>query len=199
MAICRDIVDSMLAELRTLQQQDHVSWKEQVTAVKTKLAKYDDKQRRLTGVYVDGTMITSEFREAKAKLLAERHSSAEKLKFLEQNQKTRFEPSIRFIRGLTKPSEVAASGDPVSLRDFLKKTGSNLRVMNGRLKWEGRGPWNYVMASGFSTLRAGAAPRLGAAENPAVHDCPTWGPDRSAARMLLGQIQAFFEENPLWE
>ena len=208
-------IDRMVALVQEQQSKESDSVAAEVKEMHTEIIKLDDKQRRLIDVYVEGTLQADLFQKRKEKLLRQRRELTEKLTFLENHPKQRFEPAIRFIRGLTKPQTVMTANDPRQLRDFLKKVGSNLSIKDGRVMSEFRGPWKTVAAQGFLAARRRAASESVASQFVSHAKfstlCRPSNANRTDELVRLGAgrenrtmhfvdaIGQFFKDNPTWE
>jgi hypothetical protein len=115
----------------------------------------------MTG-YLDNLFSPEEYRARKNQILAEKQGLAERLTSLRQNHETRFEPVIRFVRGLKEAKIAASSTDAVEKREFMKRIGSNLELVNRTLRFVPRNAWQFVVDSGRLAQRTTAPAIAGA-------------------------------------
>ncbi len=140
--------DWMLAELGTQQRRDTQATVADITAFQNRNREIDQKIDRLTDAYMAEALTLDEFREAKGKLITERQGSKEKRKTVEANRASRFEPVIGFVKALQQASLEQPTRTVTENRDFFRKVGSNLTVMDGKASWEAHGPWKTVIDYG---------------------------------------------------
>ena len=151
-ALPSDVADRMVKQLRAEQKDDVLAAARQVNDAKAELAKHAEKEQRLTMAYVNGDLQLENFNSAKRRLLLDKDHLREKLAFWEKNHGKRFEPASRFIKALQRAEAVVAQGDPVTQRDFLKNTGSNLQLKDRKLTVVFSGGWDVAWQSRFSRL-----------------------------------------------
>ena len=75
-------------------------------------------------------------------------SVSERLTALEQNRGKRFEPAIRFVNDLKQAGFLIAGDDFAAQRDLFKKTGSNLKIEDRKIRNEFRDAWKIVAEQG---------------------------------------------------
>jgi site-specific DNA recombinase len=189
------IGSALIAQLQTQQRKDTAGAANDVRRIDATITRYDEKVRRLTDAYVDGTLTANEFRVRKDKLVLARQKSVEILTTLKERPLERLEPAIRFIRVSMKAQTVAESGDPVQQRDLFQKAGSNLFVRDGKIVWEARGAWKHVVNAGFFRNRPSAP--AGFVGTPSTI-FSSWSAMSSAARRLHDGIATFFGDDPSW-
>ncbi|MDZ4756090.1 MAG: hypothetical protein SGJ11_16530 [Phycisphaerae bacterium] len=80
-------------------------------------------------------------------MLGDRQRAKEQLALVTGSSGNRFEPAIRFVKSCKQTGLLAASGTAEEERDHLRKTGSNLLLLNRELVWEPRGAWQLVAES----------------------------------------------------
>ena len=160
-----------------------------------------NKERRLTEVYVEGSLPALDFQKKKENLLRNKRVLTEKLRFLDNNPKKRFEPAVRFCRGLTKPQSVVTANNPRELRDFFKKVGSNFCIKDGRVMCDFRGPWKLVAGQGFFAARRRAASESVASKFASQSNFPALCSvrDEDRIRQFMNGMSQFFKDNPTWE
>ena len=193
LAVPDDVIDLAVSQLEQEQKAEAQSWASDLRELKTTLASFEDKHRRLTDLYIDGSVPAEEYHRAKERLLRSRRELSEKIAFLEKNRDTRLEPAIRFIRGLAEPRRVAEGGDPEKIRDFLKKVGSNLTLRDGKVRWQPQGAWKHVAGQRFSGKRA---PVAGARQTGDRARFSNGSAPSSAARRLLVKVRALVKDSP---
>jgi hypothetical protein len=194
LALPQETIESSLAELELQQQREVATWNQEIKNITAQIVAFDVKLKRLTEVYVDGTMPLSNFNLTKEKLLKLKRSSMEKLTFAQSHRKTPLEPAIRFIRGLTEARIVAEVGDATQKRDLLQKVASNLKLNNQRVLWTPRGPWKYVAETARFVRRASRAANASSSPHATFSTrCAV-----SCATRLPVASSLFFKDNPVW-
>ena len=186
-----------IAELRAKQAAEAASVADDLVQLRARVASIDEKHRRLADLYVDGSLAAAEFHAKKEKLLRITRQLSENIAFLEKHPKERFEPVIRFIGGLTEPQKLIESNNYSKQRDFFKKVGSNLFIKNGRIMWEGRGPWKILVAQRRLGARASLTPASSVVpdeKNPTL--CSAGSENRTV--VVLDAVCEVFKDNPNW-
>ena len=158
-----ETADWMVAELYRQREQKSGASEAARTATQKEIEKLDGQIDRLTAAYLDHAAFTpAEFRGRKSDLLNTKQLVVEKLNAFNTDEVVRFEPLIRFLNRSKQAKYVAARGEPKELRAELEKTGSNLQLLNQKLKWEPRGAWKLVVAQG-SMAHPHTAPEISGA------------------------------------
>jgi hypothetical protein len=149
--------------------------------------------------YLDQLFSEQEYRAKKNQILADKQGLNERLKTLNQTHETRFEPCIRFVNRLKEAKIAASSTDDAEKRDFLKKVGSNLELVNRTLRFVPRNAWQLVVDSGRLAQRTTAPAIAGAGcvgetdQNLSLAESMI---PRSNQRALLDALKQFFKDNP---
>ena len=146
-----------------------------VQSLKSQIEKYKDKLDKLLELQLSGVISTEEYTEKKQKILNQKIEISEKLKTFQQKGFSWLEPAKRFILEANEAKNVALKGNLVEKRDFLKKVGSNLVLINQQIKYFPRGAWKILGNLGnlparhslrHQALASGSAePRSGEAQN----------------------------------
>ncbi len=144
-ALPEDWADWMIEELETKQQQAIHSAEEQVAQIQRGISGIDGKLELLMTGYLDKAISLPEYQIAKNRLVEEKRSQTDQLIAMERNRSKRFEPVIRFIKASKNAGFLSKTSETESQRDFLKKTGSNHRLLNRELLWEPRGAWKTLV------------------------------------------------------
>ena len=191
----RDVRAPRITDTRRATAQEAATWHQEIKAITSQIAGFDVKLKRLTEVYVDGTMPLSNFNQTKEKLLKQKRSFLEKLAFAQSHRKTPLEPAIAFIRGLTQARIVAEGDDNTKKRDLFQKVASNLKIQHQRVKWTPRGPWKYVAETARIARRASRASNASETGDAIF---PIQCAASCASRWPVATYCLFFKGNPAW-
>ena len=123
--------DKMLAEVERWTQADTSKQAELVARQKIELARITARLDRLLEVFIDGTIGRDEFTAHKEKLTNEKSALAESIADFEGKGASRFKPLADFITASKQVKYTAETEDLAELRNWHKKTGSNL-IFAGR-------------------------------------------------------------------
>jgi len=140
--------DWMIAEVEKEKANDVLAAAEAEAAIKKDIDGIDQKLDRLMVGYLNNLFGGDEYRERKNKLIAEKQGLSEKLTIVAKNRQSRFEPVRQFVLELKHAGIVASQGSAQEKRDFLKKVGSNLEIVNRTLRLVPRHAWKLVVDSG---------------------------------------------------
>jgi hypothetical protein len=146
LALPPDWADWMIAELEADQVKDsqEAATAEAQTALELRQA--EEKIDRLTAAYLEATITLPEYREMKNRLIADKQLLKEKLVAFGENRSKRFEPAIRFIKA-SKEAGILATDENISSRlNFFKKVGSNLTLVNRKVRFTPRDAWQTLAA-----------------------------------------------------
>jgi LPS O-antigen subunit length determinant protein (WzzB/FepE family) len=136
--------DWIIAELEQHKVNDALTAEEAEESIRKSIQAIDTKLDRLMVGYLDNLFGGDEYRDRKNKLIAEKQELNEKLAMLAKNREHRFEPAIQFVLELKQAKIVASQGSAEEKRDFLKKVGSNLEIVNRTLRLVPRYAWQLV-------------------------------------------------------
>jgi len=106
----------------------------------------------------------------------------DKLTAFEQKSDNRFEPAIKFINSLKQSKIAALQENREQSRDFLKKIGSNLQILERKLFFDFKNPYKIVAFAEPERSEGEAIPSQKA-------EIVKW-------RCLLDKIRTYFEQNP---
>jgi hypothetical protein len=187
-----------ITELDSLQQQEIGSWKDQITAIQSKIAGLDDKLQRLVNAYIDGDVPVTEYRQAKKRLIETKQNNAEKLSAMQKIPKQPFEPAKRFIRGSVEARKIADSDDIPLIRNFLQVNCSNLTIRNGTINACYRGAWEIVAGQGPLGNPLAAASPVNAFISNSLRAVVPERSLRDGARTMIDGVRGFFKDNPAW-
>ena len=96
---------------------------------------------RLLDAHLDGAITREEYLGRKEKWLREKSALTERLAEIERNGNHWLEPLENFINAAHQAQIVASGHDLGSLKDFLKRIGSNLRLSGQTLRVAYENPW----------------------------------------------------------
>ncbi len=123
--------DKMLAEVDRWTLADTATQADLVARQKVELARITARLDRLLEVFIDGTIGKDEFTAHKEKLTHEKTALAESIANFEAKGANRFKPLADFITASRQAKYDAQTEDIADLRNWHKKTGSNL-IFAGR-------------------------------------------------------------------
>ncbi len=132
-----DWADAMLAEVEAWKQTDAARQADLLAQHRTDLARTTDRLNRLLDVFIDGTITKEDFTSHKERLVQEKASLADSVARLEVHGATRFKPLADFITASRQAKYDAETEDLEELRNWHKKTGSNLIFAGRNLAEEG--------------------------------------------------------------
>jgi site-specific DNA recombinase len=192
LAISGEDAEWMVMELETERTTDVHAREDSIRTTKSRLDHAEQKFNRLMDAYLDNTISLEEYRAAKSGLVHEKQGLKDEIAAVEQNRGSWFEPAIRFVNDLKIAGILAAEGNPVSQRDFLKKVGSNYTISDRHLSVKPRGAWQLVVDQGSFAQRNTAPEISGAVLAGETHA-------HLNKRCFLDKVRTFFKDNPTWE
>jgi site-specific DNA recombinase len=154
--------DWMLAELEKERNQDDVAGLAATEVIRRRIKADDERLERLMHAYLDNALSLKEYRDQKARIINDRKQKEEDLAELERHRSGWFEPAIGFVNELKTAENLASSDDAAEKLEFVKKTGSNFRLLNRELICDPRGAWQLVVDQG-SFAQHNAAPAIASA------------------------------------
>lgn len=150
--------------------------------LKTELSAIKTKINRLVDGYLEGSFELAEFQEKKNKLMAEKKDIEEKLSDFERKGNHWLELTRNWILEANQAKNLALQENFSEMKNFLKKIGSNRRILDQKLYIDFKKPWNYLAEMPAKARAAGE----GEAEQSS----------NSIWWCLLDEIRTFFEQNP---
>ena len=130
----------------------------QITDIKTKLD-------RLLDSHLEAVIDKIDYLAKKEKLINEKVRLEEKMNEIKNKGADWLEPMREFILSSCQAKKIAANGDLMEIRTFLKNAGSNFTVKGKKFDWLAKGGYKII------------------AENP---QCPTWLPGSDSNRRPIG-------------
>ena len=121
-----DWADAMLAEVEAWKQTDATRQAELLARHRADLARATDRLNRLLDVFIDGSITKDDFTGHKERLVQEKASLSDFVARMEVHGATRFKPLADFITASRQAKYDAETEDLEELRNWHKKTGSNL-------------------------------------------------------------------------
>ena len=94
--------------------------------------------------YLENALSLEEYRQVKNKFVDQKQILKNKLTAFEQKSDNRFEPAIKFINSLKQSKIAALQENRERSRDFLKKIGSNLQILERKLFFDFKNPYKIV-------------------------------------------------------
>ena len=94
--------------------------------------------------YLEGSFELAEFQEKKNKLMAEKKDIEEKLSDFERKGNHWLELTRNWIIEANQAKNFALDNNFSEMKNFIKKIGSNRRILNQRLFVDFKKPWNYL-------------------------------------------------------
>ena len=113
-------------------------------AQETRLSAIQAKLDRLLDAHLDGAVTREEYLGRKEKLLREKAAVNDRLAEIGRNGNHWLEPLESFVNAAHQAQIVASGHDLESLKDFLKRIGSNLRLSGRALRVCYENPWAVV-------------------------------------------------------
>ena len=112
--------------------------------LKTELEKVKTKINRLMDAYLEGDLELPEFQMKKNDLMSEKKTLEEKLSDFERKGNHWLELVRNWIIEANQAKNFVLSDNFSEMKNFLKKIGSNRRILNQRLFIDFKKPWNYL-------------------------------------------------------
>ncbi|TSC91386.1 MAG: recombinase [Parcubacteria group bacterium Licking1014_17] len=112
--------------------------------LKTELSAIKIKIDRLMDGYLEGGFELVEFQEKKNKLMAEKKDIEEKLSDFERKGNHWLELVRNWVIEANQAKNFALENNFSEMKNFIKKIGSNRRILNQRLFVDFKKPWNYL-------------------------------------------------------
>ncbi len=112
--------------------------------LKTELSAIKIKIDRLMDGYLEGGFELVEFQEKKNKLMAEKKDIEEKLSDFERKGNHWLELVRNWIIEANQAKNFVLENNFSEMKNFIKKIGSNRRILNQRLFVDFKKPWNYL-------------------------------------------------------
>ncbi len=112
--------------------------------LKTELSAIKTKIDRLTDGYLEGSFELVEFQEKKNKLMAEKKDIEEKLSDFERKGNHWLELVRNWIIEANQAKNFVLDNNFSEMKNFIKKIGSNRRILNQRLFVDYKKPWNCL-------------------------------------------------------
>ena len=153
----------MIAELEKEKDKTERADFSFVENLKSQIRDYENKLDKLLDTQLEGVISTEEYAAKKQKILNQKIEISEKLRDFEQKGYSWLEPAKKFILEANQVKFVALKGNLEEKRDFLKKVGSNLVLLDRNIKYFPREAWKILENLG----NFDAEPRSGEAQNEA--------------------------------
>ena len=164
-----DGADAMLAEVEAWKLTDTARQAELLARHRADLARATDRLNHLLDVFIDGTITKEDFTSHKERLVQEKASLCDSVARMEVHGATRFKPLADFITASRQAKYDAETEGLEKLRNWHKKTGSNLLLAAAILSGGG-GSWSAdgQEAETDGSRSAGQSPSLteGSSRNP---------------------------------
>jgi len=119
----------MLAQVEQWRQTESDCRTEQLAEEKARLGKAETRISRLLDVYIDGSIEQSDYTRKKEELLHEKTGVKERIRRIEREGSAWLEPLESFLKDAIQAETTALSGTEQELRDFHRRIGSNLSLM----------------------------------------------------------------------
>jgi hypothetical protein len=174
----------MIAQLAIERDTDAAQYREAEEATQKEMRQMDVKLDRLTTAYLEGVFPVADYRRKKEELLGRKQDAKNRLVIYEQTRSARFEPAVQFIRRSKQAKSIADSGDKQKMRDELEQIGSNLILLNGKLRWEAQGFWKTVVGQGSFAPRERSARGAAASATAEADDLAYWSPLLDSVRRV---------------
>jgi hypothetical protein len=139
-----EVADWLIAKVEKEKADDGNSSKDQIQKVKNEAVAIDVKLDKLMTAYLENALTLEEYQTAKNKLITEKQVLKDKLEAFGRNSTNRFEPVVNFLNDCKQAAILAESNDPVKIREFFQKVGSNPLVRDRALVFSPRVPFAFV-------------------------------------------------------
>ena len=156
-ALPADWADWIIAELQTEWVHSDTDLATATRDLHSRATQIDQQIDRLTDAYLAQALTLDEYKATRTRLIGDKQEFKDRIATLEHNGGNWFEPAIRFVNAAKHAGVLAMTGSDSEKRDFFKKTGSNLRVLNRELRWEPREAWQIVHDQGRFAHKTTAA------------------------------------------
>ena len=124
----------MLLELAEWRQTESDSRAERLTDERTRLGNTESRLTRLLDVYIDGSIEQADYAHKKEELLHEKAGIRERIGRIEDEGSAWLEPMENFLNDAILAETTAFSGTEQELRDFHRRIGSNLSLIEPNVK-----------------------------------------------------------------
>ena len=119
----------MLAQVGQWRQTESDCRREQLAEEKARLGEAETRISRLLDVYIDGSIEQADYTRKREELLHEKTGLKERIRRIEQNGSAWLEPLESFLKDAIQAETTALSGTEQELRDFHRRIGSNLSLI----------------------------------------------------------------------
>ncbi len=168
----------MIAELEKEKQENNQAMFSFAQNLKSQIRNCEKKLDKLLDAHLENVISQEEYTAKKQKILNQKIENQEKLKDFEQKGSSWLEPAKNFILSANQAQIIAKQGNLEEKREFLKKVGSNLVLMNQNIKYFPRGAWkilgNLPDLSAKRRRRRREAGILFVAKPPQNNKCLVW-------------------------
>ncbi len=119
----------MLAQIKEWQQTESDCRADQLAEERTRLGKAETRLSRLLDVYIDGSIEQADYARKKEEQLHEKAGVRERIRRIEREGSAWLEPMECFLNAAILAETTAFSGTEAELRDFHRRIGSNLSLI----------------------------------------------------------------------
>ena len=119
----------MLAQIREWRQTESDCRASELAEERTRLGKAESRLSRLLDVYIDGEIEQAVYGPKKEELLHEKAGIRERIRRIEREGSAWLEPLQAFLNDAILAETTALSGTETELRDFHRRIGSNLSLI----------------------------------------------------------------------
>jgi len=105
----------------------------------------DTKLEKIMNDYLENALNIEEYRNMKNKLINQKQLLKDKLLSFEQKGNNWFELVANFINSIKQSNITILQENPEQSRDFLKKIGSNFRLINQNLFFDFKNPYKIIV------------------------------------------------------
>ena len=146
------------------------------------LVEIETKLDRLLDLHLEGSLSQAEYSTKKQKLILAKKDLEEKISSFGRKSNNRFELAIDFIKEANQAEKCAQQENPERIRDFLKKIGSNFRIVDRTLLLDFKNAFKIAEKYHTEALCAEAT-------SYDFAQSTIW-------RSFLIDVRTFFEQNP---
>ena len=161
-ALPQEWIDELTRDLAMDREQSVTAQRGRVATLQNLTAQAEAKLARLMAAYLEEAIPLTEYRELKAGLLEEKAALVDRKKRVEEEGRKRLEPVTSFVKSLQEATLLASTDKSAEKVEFLKKTGSNLKIRNRQIELNFRDPWKTVELHALTARSETHAPDSGA-------------------------------------
>jgi len=142
--ITDEITKLMIERLKQSNKKDNQERPTLIKKFEAQLNEEEKKSDRLLDLNISGLITAEKYQSKKEEILKKTLRIEQKLTNLKENPDWWLEPCRNFILRCNYVEKIALEGDPASLRDFCKKSGSNFILKDKVFSFQWQKPYSFV-------------------------------------------------------